>query len=185
MGAPSVGGSLGARKINENVADLIARSGKDGKYQIIHAYGQYGTWFPDLLREKGTDPDKCGNLDIREYIDDMPACLAASDLVIARAGAITLSEIQAQGKPAVLIPSPNVAENHQYHNAMAMVEAGAAVLIEEKDLTGQAVTETVDRLAGDETALLRYSENAKKLAITDANERIYSVIKKVLGGHMN
>ena len=181
----SFGGSLGARKINENVADLIARSGKDGKYQIIHAYGQYGTWFPDLLREKGTDPDKCGNLDIREYIDDMPACLAASDLVIARAGAITLSEIQAQGKPAVLIPSPNVAENHQYHNAMAMVEAGAAVLIEEKDLTGQAVTETVDRLAGDETALLRYSENAKKLAITDANERIYSVIKKVLGGHMN
>ena len=59
------------------------------------------------------------------------------------------------------------------------------MLIEEKDLTGQAVTETVDRLAGDETALLRYSENAKKLAITDANERIYSVIKKVLGGHMN
>lgn len=179
----SFGGSLGARKINENVADLIARSGKDGKYQIIHAYGQYGTWFPGLLREKGTDPDKCENLDIREYIDDMPVCLAASDLVIARAGAITLSEIQAQGKPAVLIPSPNVAENHQYHNAMAMVEAGAAVLIEEKDLSCQAVTGTVDRLAGDEAALLKYSENAKKLAITDANERIYSVIKKVLGGH--
>ncbi len=179
----SFGGSLGARKINENVADLIARSGKDGKYQIIHAYGQYGTWFPGLLREKGIDPDKCENLDIREYIDDMPVCLAASDLVIARAGAITLSEIQAQGKPAVLIPSPNVAENHQYHNAMAMVEAGAAVLIEEKDLSGQAVTGTVDRLAGDEAALLKYSENAKKLAITDANERIYSVIKKVLGGH--
>lgn len=181
----SFGGSLGARKINENVADLIARSGKDGKYQVIHAYGQYGKWFPDLLREKGIDPDKCENLDIREYIDDMPVCLAASDLVIARAGAITLSEIQAQGKPAVLIPSPNVAENHQFHNAMAMVEAGAAVLIEEKDLTGQAVTETVDRLAGDESALRRYSENAKKLAIPDANERIYFVIKKVLGGHTN
>lgn len=181
----SFGGSLGARKINENVAGLIARSGKDGKYQIIHAYGQYGKWFPDLLREKGIDPDKCDNLDIREYIDNMPVCLAACDLVIARAGAITLSEIQAQGKPAVLIPSPNVAENHQYHNAMAMVNANAAEMIEEKDISEQAVTAAADRIVGDGETLRTYSENAKKLAITDANERIYSVIKKVLGGHIS
>ena len=65
----SFGGSLGARKINENLADLIARSGKDGKYQHIHAYGQYGKWFPDLVKEKGTDISKCPNLDIREYIN--------------------------------------------------------------------------------------------------------------------
>ena len=62
----------------------------------------------------------------------MPTCMAAADLVICRAGAITLSEIQAMGKPAILIPSPNVAENHQYHNAMALVNAGAADIIEEK-----------------------------------------------------
>lgn len=66
----------------------------------------------------------------------MPECLAAADLVICRAGAITLSELQAQGKASILIPSPNVAENHQYHNAMALVSRNAAVIIEEKDLSG-------------------------------------------------
>ena len=87
----SFGGSLGARIINESLADIIARSANDGKYQHIHAYGQYGKWFPDLLKEKGADLEKATNLDIREYINNMPTCLAAADLVIARAGAITLS----------------------------------------------------------------------------------------------
>lgn len=175
----SFGGSLGARKINEGVADLIARSGKDGKYSHIHAYGQYGKWFPDLLREKGTDPDKCDNLDIREYIDNMAECMAAADVVICRCGAITLSEVQALGKPSVLIPSPNVAENHQFHNAMALVNNNAAIVIEEKDLTDTSITEAVDKLLSDKDALKTYSDNAKKMAITDANERIWQVICKV------
>ena len=178
----SFGGSLGARKINEGVADLIARSGKDGKYQIIHAYGQYGKWFPDLLREKGIEPDDCKNLDIREYINNMATCLAAADLVICRAGAITLSELQVQGKPAILIPSPNVAENHQYHNAMSMVDSKAAFIIEESELTGEKVIEYADRILGDEETLKEYSQNAGKMAIVDANDRIYSVIRTVLSG---
>ena len=178
----SFGGSLGARKINEGVAELIARSGKDGKYQIIHAYGQYGKWFPDLLREKGFEPDSCSNLDIREYINNMPVCLAAADLVICRAGAITLSELQVQGKPAILIPSPNVAENHQYHNAMSMAEAKAAFVIEESELTGEKVIELADNILGDENILREYSQNAGKMAIVDANDRIYSVIRTVIKG---
>lgn len=177
----SFGGSLGARKINEGVADLIARSGKDGKYQIIHAYGQYGKWFPDLLRKKGIEPDKCSNLDIREFINNMPTCLAASDLVICRAGAITISELQAQGKPSILIPSPNVAENHQFHNAMALVNADAASIIEEKDLTPELLLETADKIISNTEKLNTYSRNARNTAIIDANERIYSVIKKVMG----
>ena len=176
----SFGGSLGARKINENVADLIARSGKDGKYQHIHAYGQYGKWFPNLVKEKGVDIEKCPNLDIREYINNMATCLAAADVVISRAGAITLSEIQAQGKPAVLIPSPNVAENHQYHNAMALVNKKAAEIIEEKDLTPNLLTEKVDKLLESKEVLGEYSQNARKMAIVDANERIYEVIKGIL-----
>ena len=102
----SFGGSLGAKCINEAMAELIARSAKDKKYYHIHAYGQQGTWMPDLLKEKGVDIEKCDNLDIRQYIDNMNDCLAACDLVVSRAGAITLSEIQAKGRPAVLIPSP-------------------------------------------------------------------------------
>lgn len=176
----SFGGSLGARRVNESVADLIARSGKDGRYQHIHAYGQYGKWFPDLLREKGIEPDDCKNLDIREYIKNMPTCLAAADVVIARAGAITLSELQAQGKPAILIPSPNVAENHQYHNAMALVNNKAALLIEEANLTGDAIIEAVDKLTSDPAVLAEYSKNAKSMAILDANKRILSAIEEVL-----
>ncbi len=177
----SFGGSLGADRVNEACADIIARSGKDGRYQHIHAYGQYGHWFPDKVKELGCDIEKCSNLDIREYIDNMPVCLAAADVVICRAGAITISEIQAQGKPAVFIPSPNVAENHQYHNAMALVEKHAGEIIEEKDLTGEALTQKVDSIVGDRTKLKEYSENARKMAIIDANERIYRVIMETAG----
>ena len=159
---------------------LSFRSGKNGRYQHIHAYGKYGGWFPDKLREQGVDPDACGNLDIRPYIDNMPVCMAAADLVISRAGAITLSEIQAMGKPAILIPSPNVAENHQFHNAMALVNAGAAEIIEESDLSGAAVIEKADAMLQSEETLAKFSENSKKMAITNANERIYSVVKQVL-----
>lgn len=177
----SFGGSLGARKINEAVADLVARSGKDGRYQHIHAYGSYGEWFPSLVKDKGTDIEKCDNLDIRPYIDNMSVCMAAADLVICRAGAITLSEIQAMGKPAILIPSPNVAENHQYHNAMALVNRGAAQIIEESQLSGELLMKKADKMLIDPENLDKISENSKKMAIIDANERIYSVVKKVLG----
>lgn len=176
----SFGGSLGARIINESLADVIARSAKDGKYQHIHAYGQYGKWFPDLLKEKGADLENAKNLDIREYINDMPTCLAAADVVIARAGAITISEIEVKGKPSILIPSPNVAENHQYHNAMSLVEKNAAVMIEEKDLTPEKLTEEIDKLASDPDRLREYSENAKKMAVSDASKRIYSVIVETI-----
>ena len=177
----SFGGSLGARKINEAVADLVARSGQDGRYQHIHAYGSYGEWFPSLVKEKGADIEKCDNLDIRPYIDNMPTCMAAADLVICRAGAITLSEIQAMGKPAILIPSPNVAENHQYHNAMALVNKGAAEIIEESELSGELLMKKADKMLIDPQNLAKISENSRKMAIVDANERIYSVVKKILG----
>ncbi len=176
----SFGGSLGAKVVNEAVADIIARSAQDGRYQHIHAYGRYGKWFPDLLREKGADLEKAPHLDIREYISDMPQCLAAADVVIARAGAITLSEIEVQGKPSILIPSPNVAENHQYHNAMSLASQGAAVVIEEKDLTPARLTEEIDRLASDPQKLKAYSENARRMAINDAAARIYSIVIEVL-----
>lgn len=176
----SFGGSLGARKINEAVADLAARSGKDKKYQHIHAYGSYGDWFSQLVMDKGTDISKCDNLDIRPYIDNMPECMAAADLVICRAGAITLSEIQAMGKPAILIPSPNVAENHQFHNAMALVNAGAAEIIEESELSGELLMQKADAMLQSPEKLHQIGENSRKMAITDANERIYSVIKKIL-----
>lgn len=176
----SFGGSLGARCINEAVAGLVVRSAKDQKYQHIHAYGQQGTWFPEKVKEMGVDIDEYSNLDVRQYIDNMPTCLAACDVVVSRAGAITLSEIQAKGKPAVLIPSPYVAENHQYHNAMALVNKKAASLIEEKDLTAEKLIKAVDDMVSDQTLLEEYSKNAQAMAITDASERIYNIVKDIL-----
>jgi UDP-N-acetylglucosamine--N-acetylmuramyl-(pentapeptide) pyrophosphoryl-undecaprenol N-acetylglucosamine transferase len=179
----SFGGSLGARTINEAVAGLIASSVKTGRFQHIHAYGQWGRWFPDLLKEKGVDLAQHPELDIREYINDMPDCLAAADLVICRAGAITLSELQAQGRASILIPSPNVAENHQYHNAMAMVNRGAAAILEEKDLTPETLCRKVDELFASPDTIRKLGENAKKMAITDANAHICKLIKEVLAEH--
>lgn len=176
----SFGGSLGARKINEAAADLLAASTKSGRFQHIHGYGQWGKWFPDLLKQKGVDLAAHRELDVREYISNMPECLAAADLVICRAGAITLSELQAQGRAAILIPSPNVAENHQYHNAMAMVNRGAAAILKEKDLSGTILCAKVEKLFADPAAIPSLAENAKKMAITDANERICREIRAVL-----
>lgn len=176
----SFGGSLGARAINEAVAELLVRSGKDGRFQHVHGYGQYGKWMPGLLAEKGLELQSAPHIDLREYIDNMAQCLAAADLVICRAGAITLSELQAQGKGAILIPSPNVAENHQYHNAMALVKRGAAVLIEEKELSGAALCRKVDEIFAQPGGAASLGRHASEMAITDANERIYQVIRSVL-----
>lgn len=175
----SFGGSLGARKINEAVIELIADTAKTDAFQHIHAYGQFGQWFLPTLEDKGVRPSEHPNLDIREYINDMQTCLAAADLVICRAGAITLSELQAQGKASILIPSPNVAENHQHHNAMALVSNRAASIIEEKELTGEVLVRKVKELLSKPDLLREYQQNARKMAICDANERIYAIIEKV------
>ncbi len=178
----SFGGSLGARKINEAVADLLVKSARTDRFQHIHGYGQWGGWFPDLLKEKGLNLSEHPRIDVREYINNMPECLAAADLVICRAGAISLSELQAQGKAAILVPSPNVAENHQYHNAMAMVSRKAAAILEEKDLSGPALCKMVDDLFRQPETIRLLGENAHSMAILDTNERIYKIMKEVLAG---
>ena len=118
--------------------------------------------------EKGVAYENNPNLDIREYIHDMPDCLAAADLVIARAGAITLAELTAVGRASVLIPSPNVAENHQYHNAMVLANHKAAVVIEEKDLTGEKLVAAVKEMTADPEKLREIGLAAKALGVPNA-----------------
>ncbi len=172
----SMGGSLGAEAINNAMVGLIAESFGDKELYFLHAMGQFGLWVPDKLRNLGVDPDRESNVEIREYITDMARCMSAADVVICRAGASSLSEIEALGKASILIPSPNVAENHQYHNAMALVEKNAAVLIEEKDLTHESLKAAFDSLVKDGRRLEELSQNAKKLAITNAKEKIADII---------
>ena len=102
----------------------------------------------------------------------MPTCMAAADLVISRCGASALNELQNMGRGAILIPSPIVAENHQYHNGMVLEKAGAAIVIEQKDLTSEWLIRTVKYLCDNPSKLNELSENAKKSCISDTNERI-------------
>ncbi len=147
-----------------------------GGFYHIHATGSYERQrFPILLEKAGVNA-KAPGLDVREYINDMPDCLAAADLVISRSGAMTLSELQASGTASVLIPSPNVAENHQYHNALVLQNHGAAVVIEEKNLTPSLLRKTVRELCADPATLRRLGQNAQRMAVIDANERIYQEI---------
>lgn len=177
----SFGGSLGAQRVNESIADLMAWHAPLGELHHIHATGRYGVeLLPRLLEEKNVPYNDNPNLDIREYIDNMPLCLSAADLVICRAGAITLSELQAAGRASILIPSPNVAENHQYHNAMVMVNNNAARILEEKDLTGEALTKMVKELCENPQLTRELGQNARKMAITVANTKIMEEIIDLL-----
>ena len=173
----SFGGSLGASALNRAAAYMLAQSAKEGKYQHIHGYGAHDEKFLAECKEFGLDLEKSPQIQVLTYIDNMPQCLSAADLVIGRAGAMTLSEIEAKSKASILIPSPNVAENHQFHNAMALVNRGAAEIIEEKDLTGELLWEKVQGILSDPERLRSLGENAGKMETLDANERIYRVIK--------
>ena len=168
----SFGGSLGAQRVNEVVADLAQWELEQKNFYHIHATGSIEKDdFAKLSAQKKIDGDP--RFVIREYIDDMPRLLAAADLVISRAGALTLAEIAAMGRASVLIPSPNVAENHQYHNAMQLQKLGAAVVVEEKNLTGEKLIEIVDGLTRDPAKLMEMGVKAKALSQPDSLEKIW------------
>ncbi len=167
-----MGGSLGAGPINKAICDVLVSHMYDDDYNYIVSTGQNGLWVPQKLADNGIDLEKAENIRIRPYIDDMARCLSAADLVICRAGASSLSEIQALGKPSILIPSPNVTENHQYHNAMALVNNGAAVIIEEKDLDGNKLNREINNLLRDKKKLEEVKKKAKEMAVIDAAEQI-------------
>lgn len=172
----SFGGSLGAKPLNDAMFDILLNSADSGKYCHIHSVGTNGTEFLTKFEEQGFVNGKKGTVEVRRYIDNMDICMAAADLVIGRAGASSLSEIEAMGKASILIPSPYVAENHQFHNAMSLVNRNAGFVIEEKDLTSEVLSNKIDELLSDNEKLKAVEKNAKAMAITDSRERIASII---------
>lgn len=176
----SFGGSLGAGCINETMAEVIKWHTSNGlKINHIHGYGGMGKeTFPKFLKDNKI-PMKSNRLRVTEYINDMDTCLAAADLVICRSGASTLAELEAMGRGSILIPSPVVAGNHQFHNANVLGKAGAAVVIEQKDMTPQRMIEKVEYFYKNQNELAVMSANAKKLYIDDTPERIWGVIKSL------
>ena len=178
----STGGSLGAGRINETVAELMEWEVNNGiKVTHIHSYGGMGkdTFLSDITL-RGVDYKENSRIRAYEYIDNMSVCMAAADLVISRSGANALSELQAMGRASILIPSPNVAGNHQYHNAMVLGKAGAAVVIEEKNLTGEVLIEQIEKLYNNKDKLNCFAKRAATLYVKDTPERVYKVIEELI-----
>lgn len=175
----SFGGSLGAQRLNEAVAELAVWELKERDFLHIHATGSIEKKdFAALAKKLKIDND--ARFQIREYIEDMPSMLAAADLVISRAGALTLAEISAVGRAAVLIPSPNVAENHQYYNAMQLEKLGAARVLEEKNLGQGALQKTVDEITHSQASLMEMGAKARALAQPDSLEKIWTHLEQLL-----
>ncbi len=175
----SYGGSLGAMRVNQVVAELAAWHLKERDFVHIHATGAIEKDnFARLAQQVGIAGQE--NFRVREYIDDMPQLLAAADLVICRAGALTLAELAAAGRASILVPSPNVAENHQYHNAMALAKAGAAVVVEEKELSGPLLISTVNELTQEPGRLDAMGAAARSLAHPHAVEEILDGLQALL-----
>jgi UDP-N-acetylglucosamine--N-acetylmuramyl-(pentapeptide) pyrophosphoryl-undecaprenol N-acetylglucosamine transferase len=169
-----VGGSLGARSINHavlNNLDEISRSG-------IQFIWQTGAIYYDQIIEK-ISGDKPANLQVHKFITHMEKAYAAADVIVSRAGAGTISELCLVGKPAILIPSPNVAEDHQTKNALALANKGAAILITDHQI-GQELASTVTSLFADQTRMDELATNIKKLAKPDATTHIVNEIVSLL-----
>lgn len=183
----STGGSLGARVLNEQIARLIKwYQDNDIKVNHIHSYGTYEGYsnYVEKLEEQGIKVKGNRRLYIKEYIN-MPVCMAAADLVITRCGASTLTELEAMGRGAILIPSPMVAENHQYHNGMVLQNAGAGFVFEEKDLAENTIINKVKELIDNPKMLDELSKNSSKLFINDTDERIFNTLKPLIDSVKN
>lgn len=179
----SFGGSLGANRITEAVMELFKWEKEVGDVNHIHSYGGNGKdMFEGLMKENGLSTSE--RLVTKEYINNMYTCLSAADLIISRAGAMTLTEITEAGRASILIPFPQAAENHQYYNALTLSKSGAAILIEDKDLTGEKLLEEVKKLYENRERLIEMGKQAKSQRVENSTDlvvgNILDLVKETL-----
>lgn len=174
------GGSQGAQKINEVVINMIELNKGNLPYKLIFATGQAQFDFViQKLSEKNIKLSELKNIEIKPYIFDMADALASADLVVSRAGALTVSEITAVGLPSILIPFPYATENHQEANAGVLEKEGASVVILEKDLTPEVLHQQIINLIKNKNQLALMAKNAKNMGITDAGDKICAVVEEL------
>ncbi len=178
----SFGGSLGAPLVNAAAMELM-KSLVKGNNTLLHVHAT-GARAYEACTERAAELGLCGveNCVLTDYIYDMPTYMAAADLVISRAGAMSVSELARMQKASILIPSPNVTDNHQYKNAKELADAGAASLIEEKTLPAGALRREVERLLASREARKSYEQNIAVFAKTDANRVIWEDIQGLVRG---
>ena len=173
------GGSLGAERMNNALFEMIEKGIE--KFNLIAATGErYYAEFEKELSKKGIDIKNIKNMAIVPYIYNMTEILGQADIIVGRAGAITVSEITALGKASVLIPSPNVAHNHQEYNARFLEKNGAARVIVEPDLTGERLAKEITSIIDHHDELEKMMRCSEKIGIKDACEKIYRCIKEIV-----
>lgn len=166
-----VGGSLGARKINQSVDAMLDRIAESGVQLLWQTGKLYYEDYKDIAA-------RYPNIKVLQFIDRMDYAYACADVIVSRAGALSIAEFQLVGKPVILVPSPNVTDDHQTHNANALVEKNAAILIKDEEAKPNLIPAAIDLLK-DEARMRLLSENIKKMGIPDAAERIVDEIIRV------
>jgi len=171
------GGSRGAKKINEAFIEALPMLATKN-YQVLMATGDvhYEAIQNQLIKIKN---DKF-NVSVVSYIPNMPEVFSTASLVVSRSGATTLAELTALGLPSILIPSPYVTNDHQTKNAESLVNKHAAMLLKESELTGEKLVETLDELMLDPIKRQEMAENAKKIGMPDASDRLIEVINEIM-----
>ena len=171
-----IGGSLGARTINESIAASVDRLTHAG-IQLLWQTGKSGA-ASEIVKSVGSRQ----GVTATPFISDMSTAYRAADVVVSRAGAGSISELQLLGKPAILVPSPNVAENHQYKNAMALVEKGAAVMVTD-DLCRSKLAGELQTLIDSPERCKTLSDNISSMALHDSDEKIVDSIIELINDH--
>jgi UDP-N-acetylglucosamine--N-acetylmuramyl-(pentapeptide) pyrophosphoryl-undecaprenol N-acetylglucosamine transferase len=169
-----IGGSLGARTLNNALVENIAEIARHDEIQILWQSGKL--YYEQMLEIM--NKEKVGSIKLVQFIDRMDLAYAAAEVIISRAGAISVSELCLIGKPVVLVPSPNVAEDHQTKNAMALVNKNAAILVKDTEAT-QHLFSVVFQLMTDESRMMTYSSEIKKLAKPNATADIVNELEKI------
>ena len=170
-----IGGSLGARTINNAIASGLEKIGGTYGVQVIWQTGKiYDQQCREALEASGVK-----NVAQMAFISNMDMAYRAADLVVSRAGASSISELQLLGKPAILVPSPNVAEDHQTKNAMALVNRGAAIMVTDAE-AGDRLVDTMLETVADEARVAELGKNVEQMALRDAAERIVDEVDKII-----
>lgn len=164
-------GSLGSKTINDMIYDNL-NIFKDKNYQVLFVTGN--SYYEKLDKVKEYD-----NVKVVPFIYELPRVMKSASLMVSRSGASTIAEIEAVNIPTIFIPSPYVTNNHQYKNAVSLVNKDAGVLIEEKDLTIDKLISNIDNLLLDKKRYSVIKKNLKDIGIKDSDDRVYKVIKEV------
>lgn len=168
-----VGGSLGARFFNETIPEVSSMLGAD--FSIRHQTGRNNG---HEVRRRYDNANSIVDVQVVEFIEDMSASYQWADLVICRSGAMTVSELAASAMPSILVPFPHAVDDHQTKNAMFLVNAGAAILLQQRELTPSRLVEAIGDLS-DKTLLKKMSNRAKELAVLDAGTRVADLVMEV------